>query len=173
MKKVFINVTNHDLTEDQIADIKSRGDWEIVDLPDDLRAIWSRIPATMSVGALRWYLYPLDSWLYSIILNSDVVVILVHGETTAVYRLVSDIERTKLLHCDILAVAATTERQSIEVAKEDGYVEKRSVFVHRGFRSYYEREIRGWDYVICDGCGMDAPATHNGQKCPDCGGTYQ
>ncbi len=135
MKKVFLNVSNHILTPDQLSEVNKLG-MEVMELPDNVKQAWSNVtPSNIN----RVIDLVIDST--NIILSTDeslgctsdedyfIEGVLVAGHPGAVYQLCS-----KLMADGIKCFYAHTERQSIE-REVNGEVIKTSVFKHKGFFS--------------------------------------
>lgn len=127
----LINVTNHTLNQEQIEDAKRLGVTEFIELPDNLKAIWSNIPADEDIKGVDKHLKPLIEFLANEIKKDDLV--LVQGEHTATFLTINYV-----YNLFGKAVAATSKREVIEVINEDGSVSKKSIFKHVRFRFYFE-----------------------------------
>ena len=147
-KKIFINITNHTLTEEQRVDaIKRYGITEFLELPSELKARYGQVPAGEDEEVL-WDLaedirdwvnasHPeAHKWAKCLPPYKDVgddkcpLVVLLQGELGVVGRLL------RLLgEQGIPCVYATTRRESVETVQQDGSVVKTNVFKHAGFRN--------------------------------------
>jgi len=124
--KKLVNVTNHNLSDDQLADAKKNLFLEeVMELPLELKKLWANIPTD---DTIEEHLVPLEEWLEVNTSRKDILV--VQGETGATYQLVSFLQLI-----DRTVVHATTTRESVETVV-DGKTIKRSVFKHCMFRQY-------------------------------------
>lgn len=124
MKKIFLNVSNHALTADQINEVMNLG-MEVMELPENVKLAWANIdPHTIDEVVKKLIIGTIDVEEKNAIKISSA---LVAGHPGAVHQVVSAYEAL-----GIIPVYAHTERESIE--KEiDGKVIKSSIFKHRGF----------------------------------------
>lgn len=130
MKK-FFNVTSHVLTEEQrVAAADKYSSAEFVELPANLKTLWGNVPPEVDVRGVAEHLAPLLNWLLHNCEEGDVV--LAAGEYTAVA-----ITAAVIAEVGGKTVQATTKRESVEVASEDGSVVKQSVFRHVAFRDVF------------------------------------
>jgi len=132
-RKMFL-VFSHQLTDEQKKDAeKEFGVKEFVELPNELKQIWSQIDPDYDICALREEVtVPIFNFIERNAEEEDIV--LVQGDVGACYELVRYLEDEDL---DIAVVYATTERDSKEIAQPDGTVKKVSVFKHVRFRRYF------------------------------------
>ena len=120
MSRVLLNITNHELTEEQ------KKGWErIINLPENLKKLWSSIPPDFDCEQVKHYLTPLLDWISE---NKDSS-ILVAGDFCA-FKIVLE----HAIAQNIEVFQATTKRETVEVKNPDGTVVKRSVFKHVKFR---------------------------------------
>lgn len=124
--KRFFNVTNHDLTESQIADAKSALQAEeIVNLPEELKKIWGQVPP-VDTNEVKVRLQPVLDWLEQQVSVGDFC--MVAGSRTAVAFV--DLQ----IRSKAAAVESCTERKVQEVQNPDGTVSKTAIFEHIRFR---------------------------------------
>lgn len=104
----------------QLEEIHAKG-YDLVELPDDLKARWAQMdPET--------YARTCNDVVEYAELNGINAMHLA-GFPPAVVLICMDIDRIPLYY-------AYSERVSIENVKEDGSVEKRNIFKHKGFYRY-------------------------------------
>ena len=116
----LLNVSNHVMGLEQIKELEEKG-YIIVELPEDLKSRWSQMdPET--------YARTCNDVVEYAELNGINAMHLA-GFPPAVVLICMDIDRIPLYY-------AYSERVSIENVKEDGSVEKRNVFKHKGFFRY-------------------------------------
>jgi len=119
--KVLLNLTNHNLTNEQMES------WdEVRNLPDNLKKLWSNIPPEFNCQQVKEHLKPIFEWIDN---NSKNAVILTAGDFCAVLLVLQHAIKT-----NIKVVQSTTKRESVEMKNEDGTVIKKSVFKHVQFR---------------------------------------
>jgi CRISPR-associated DxTHG motif protein len=119
----LFNVTNHQLTADQIEDARQRWDIvDVVDLDEELKAVWANI----EVGSAASLIFD-RLWQRST--HADVIV--VQGEYGATFTLVS-----MLRTAGRRVVYASTAREVTECQEPDGSVTTVHRFRHRGFLEY-------------------------------------
>ena len=129
MKRKVYLLLNHQPTEEQLEDLERvYGTFEIVEPNSKIKTFWSNIDPEMS-GLER------DDKALEIV--DDVVKkkadsVWIQGESVMVYKVVKRLE-----YKNIPAFASTTKREAIEVRKEDGSIEKKSVFKHCRFVNYF------------------------------------
>jgi hypothetical protein len=123
---------NHQLTENQIAELASDFGMEtIVYPPEDLSAMWSNVPTEKSL-APAWF-EPFTRWL-SAAEQGDLAII--QGEFGAAFTLTD-----YALRRGLIPVHAVTRRVSREV-REGEVVRKNYIFEHVCFRPYrYYRDL--------------------------------
>lgn len=117
----FLNITNHQLTNEQLDEIKRSG-YEIVELPEDLKTTWGQLNVDNWAGVCN------DIWNF--IVKNNVDTALVAGYAPAMYDISYNMDRAGLT-----PVYADTARESVETKMEDGSVRKTAVFKHKGFYS--------------------------------------
>ena len=124
--KRFLNCTNHPLSDAQTQDLKKHwGVVEIVNLPENLKALWSQIdPEYSNLDIALKVVKP----IYEFAKSQDINIAMIMGELSASYRLIQSLKR------DVVIVVATSKRVSQEVTQEDGNVRKVNVFKHIMFR---------------------------------------
>lgn len=124
--KRFFNVTNHNMTESQIADAKSALQAEeIVNLPEELKKIWGQVPP-VDTNEVKVRLQPVLDWLEQQVSVGDFC--MVAGSRTAVAFV--DLR----IRSKATAVESCTERKVQEVQNPDGTVSKTAIFEHIRFR---------------------------------------
>lgn len=124
--KRFFNVTNHNMTESQIADAKSALQAEeIVNLPEELKKIWGQVPP-VDTNEVKVRLQPVLDWLEQQVSVGDFC--MVAGSRTAVAFV--DLQ----IRSKATAVESCTERKVQEVQNPDGTVSKTAIFEHIRFR---------------------------------------
>lgn len=119
---MFINLSNHiseKWSEKQLEAAKKYG--EIIDIG---------FPAVDPMGDSD-YIDELVEEYYSKLAEYDNPVVMVQGEFTFTYRMIQ-----RLKKAGIKVVASCSERRSVEVVKENGQVERNSVFEFVRFREY-------------------------------------
>ena len=117
-------ILNHDLTPEQLTELRNPGG-QIVVLPPELRPLWGQVPAEGSYGEVKQHLLPVLDWLYAI--KADTVVC--QGDFTAFAVLLRTCEEHS-----ISLLVATSRRDSVEETLPDGSVVKKNVFRHVQFR---------------------------------------
>lgn len=119
--KNLLNCSNHVLGMDQLAELQNKG-YDVIELSDDLKKQWSQLNPEN---------YPLvcNSIVEFMEANSCTAIHLA-GFPAAVNLLCLDLQPS------VLVLYAYSERASIEVTKEDGSVEKKNIFKHKGFFPY-------------------------------------
>ena len=135
MKKIFLNVSNHNMTADQIAEITKYG-MEVMELPENIKVAWGQLDPTSIPYIVN------DIWNYVNLIQSQKAVItglvkepvkieaaLVAGQPGAVYQLTQN-----LIKMYIKVFYAHTKRVSVE-KEVNGEVVKTNVFKHEGFYS--------------------------------------
>lgn len=117
----FLNITNHQLTAAQTAEITLAG-YEVMDLPEDLKEQWGQL------NTENWQDICHKIWQFIVTNNIDTA--LVAGYAPAMYDIAYNMDRAGLT-----PVYADTARESVETKMEDGSVRKTAVFKHKGFYS--------------------------------------
>lgn len=121
-------IFNHQATHRQEEDARaSLGIERIVDLPPDLKDLWSQIPSDLH--EIMGYLEPVKNWLKSYARENDYV--LIQGDFGACYLMVNFAFVTGLI-----PIYSTTEREAAEEYRKDGTVNLVHQFRHRIFRKY-------------------------------------
>ncbi len=119
---------NHKITEVQMADARrSLGVDRIVEMPQELAALWSQIPPDLD--AIEPFLEPVRSWLAANASPGDYA--LIQGDFGACYLMV-----TFAFTRGLVPVYSTTTREAVENHHPDGTVELAHRFRHRLFRRY-------------------------------------
>lgn len=125
MKKVFLNVSNHNMTADQIAEVVKYG-MEVMELPENIKTTWGQLDPTSIPYIVN------DIWSYVTGLMKESVKIeaaLVAGQPGAVYQLTQNLVKE-----GIKVFYAHTKRVSVE-KEVNGEIVKTNVFKHEGFYS--------------------------------------
>ena len=124
----MILLFSHKLTEKQTQEAQEFFEVkEFLSLPQELQAIWSRIPADDE--NIIPLLAPIKEFLSLHAKRSDTV--LIQGDFGAVYHLVNYAKEL-----NIKPLYATTQRRTQEYINEKGENVKKSIFEHRRFREY-------------------------------------
>ena len=123
----FLNISNHNLSEEQVAELKSYGVQEIIELPNCFKTDWAQLnPANYKqiCEELKIFMRENDIW------DAHLA-----GFPAAVNYLCLKPLRGQSFYF------AFSERQSKEEVLPDGSVKKTNLFVHRGFFPYEQN----WD----------------------------
>lgn len=118
----FLNISNHNLTVDQLAEIDQKG-WEAVELPEDLKKAWGSCNPSN-------YQEIVNDIVHYMIVNNINSALLAGYSPAVVYACMEYACRTCMFYF------AHTERKSVETVQEDGSVVKTNVFKHAGFYQY-------------------------------------
>lgn len=130
MKRSLFLIFNHTLTEEQEQDAKrSLGVSRIVDMPSEIKSIWSNIPPDSP--AIKNHIKPVIAWLNNRAQEGDYA--LVQGDFGACYLVVR-----QCFENGIIPVYSTTERVVIETPMPDGTINMNHRFKHCIFRRYGE-----------------------------------
>jgi len=131
MKNTFFNITNHNLTKEQVKDLEENHQvGEIINLPDDLKQLWGQIPADKDSKELkREIVEPIANWVLQEVKSDAGAIAMVMGEMTVAYSLIKE-----LGEYGVNIVVATSKRESKEVLQEDGSIRKVNIFKHVMFR---------------------------------------
>lgn len=128
MKKCFV-VLNHRPSEDQLKELRDKFKaTEMIELPNELKRIWGQIPPEGSTYPSD-HLTPITDWIKKQARTGDILWF--QGEVASCMIL-----RNYAREWSLLPLHATSKRESVEVVKPDGSVEKRSIFKHVNFRLY-------------------------------------
>ena len=120
MKKM-LNVSNHTLGLNQLKELEEKG-YVVMELSEDLKKQWSQLTPTN---------YPeVCNAVIQFAEDNQCEAMHLAGFPAAVTLICVD------CHPDYPLYYAYSERESIEVEKEDGTVEKKNVFKHKGFYRY-------------------------------------
>ena len=120
MKKL-LNVSNHILGMNQLKELEERG-YVVIEMPEDLKFKWAQLAPTN---------YPeVCNEVIQFAEDNQCEAMHLAGFPPAVSLICLDINK------DYPLFYAYSERESIEVTKEDGTVEKKNVFRHKGFFRY-------------------------------------
>ena len=126
LKKLLV-LFSHKLTAEQVKDASDNLNIEeIIYLPEELQKIWSNVnPYEDSKKSLQ----NIFNFIRTTLKQDDFA--LIQGEWGFVYDTINFCKSI-----DITPIYATTERIAKEIAKENGVVEKISVFKHVKFKKY-------------------------------------
>ena len=127
MGERFLNISNHELTQVQIEELKSYGVQEIIELPNCFKTDWSQLTPDnyrQICEELKIFMKENDIW------DAHLA-----GFPAAVNYLCLKPVRGQSFYF------AFSERQSKEETLPDGSVKKTNVFVHKGFFPYEQN----WD----------------------------
>ena len=138
LQKRLINITNHTLIDSQILDAKSALKvTEIVNLPEDLKKIWSQVPANISTEQVKTHIKPILQWLHELCYCDE------HHMANYDYfnYIICAGSRSACCYIDFFAynkgcavVESCTERKSVEKIMPDGTVTKTAIFEHLQWR---------------------------------------
>ena len=142
----FINVTNHELTAEQINDAPNTfPDFDspeveyinFVELPKDLKKTWSCVP-TQNQDSNRTIFNDIAKKITDFIIDKaskdeSYTTVLIQGDLGMVLECLKLIKEWDVDY-KIACYYATTERQSVEQINENGEIIKTSVFKHAGYR---------------------------------------
>ncbi|MBW1741727.1 MAG: hypothetical protein JRJ42_11475 [Deltaproteobacteria bacterium] len=121
-------IFNHQITEIQEKDAReSLGVDRILDLPSDLKDLWSQIPSDLH--KIMGYLEPVKKWLKSHATKNDYV--LIQGDFGACYIIVNF-----AFEIGLIPIYSTTRRAAVEKHENDGSVKLIHQFNHQMFRKY-------------------------------------
>lgn len=123
-----INITNHELTKDQIVDLRATlgvQEEDILQLSDDLKQKFSNV----KIETYQRHLEEIINYAKRNLVSGDVAI--VQGQVGYTYRIVQEL---KLY--GVMCVFSFTDRVSTETQKEDGTIEKTNVFKHIQFIEY-------------------------------------
>lgn len=126
MIKTFI-LTNHNSSEDQIADLKNN--WAVSDvvvLPANLKDLWGAIPP--EIESVAEAVQPVIEWLSANCSRNDLV--WVQGEWGATFEVLRWCSQNS-----VCAIYSTTKRVATEVKTDKGTV-MTHVFKHVRFRKF-------------------------------------
>lgn len=119
---------SHKLTPEQLADAQQNlRVSDIRYLPPELQTLWSQVPP--DPDSLSDYAAPLRLWLRDTAATGDFV--LIQGDFGLTFLMVNFAQSLNLT-----PIYATTRRESREVKRENGKIEKTLVFEHVRFREY-------------------------------------
>lgn len=121
MAKIFLNVSNHTLTKDQLEEIQTKG-FSVMELEENLKRAWG------SMNPSNWR--ETCNEVINVVIDMDITIetSLIAGYTPAVVYLTNELNRY-----GTTPLYAHTDRVSVEKANEDGTVTKTNVFKHTGF----------------------------------------
>ena len=125
-------ILNHPLSPEQIEDLSRAwgvGSDAIISLPPELKQLWANIPPEADDVQVCMHVQPIINWARSKdigLLPGDLIII--GGELVATLAVMTGMDN------DILAVCATTRRESAEKTMPDGSIQKTNVFRHVRFR---------------------------------------
>jgi hypothetical protein len=127
-QKVLLLLFNHTITDLQAKDAReSLGVQKIIEMPHDIKAIWSNIPPDME--SLCDYLEPVKTWLAMSAHPGDYV--LIQGDFGATYLAVRFAFKQGLI-----PVYSTTHRKAEEEPQPEGSIRLVHRFRHCMFRLY-------------------------------------
>jgi hypothetical protein len=130
MSNTLFLIFNHQITPQQTEDARrSLNIREIIQMPDDIKAIWGNVPPHLS--QIRAYLDPVKTWLASQAEKGDYA--LIQGDFGACY-LMANFAFEK----DLIPVYSTTRREAADEYQADGSVKMVHQFKHQIFRKYGE-----------------------------------
>ena len=121
MKKI-LNVSNHQLTNEQVAELRNKWEVEVMELPEGLKQMWSNLTPDnykMVSNAIKGFAFDEEN---------EIVMLHVAGFPAAVNYLCNEYPGTCLY--------AYSERVSVDVPQDDGSIKKVSQFKHKGFYRY-------------------------------------
>lgn len=120
MVRYFLNISNHNLTPDQLVELSRLG-FDVKELPADLKARWAQCdPSTYRELVKDIAQYMEDNGISAAHLA---------GYALAVVAMV-------MSHPEMDFYAAHSVRESVEETLPDGSVVKKNVFKHQGFYQY-------------------------------------
>ena len=123
MKKL-LNVSNHVLGLNQLQELETMG-YVVVELSDELKKQW---------GQLKPDNYPqICNSVIQYAEDNNCEALHVAGFAPAVNLICLDCPDTSIFY-------AYSEREVVEVPKEDGTVEKKAIFKHKGFFRYITKK---------------------------------
>ena len=124
MAKLFLNVSNHALTKDQLEEIQVKG-FSVMELEEDMKKAWG------SMNPSNWR-ETCDQVIRVVLtyddLDTTIETALVAGYTPAVVYLTNELSKY-----GTTPLYAHTDRVSVEKTNEDGTVTKTNIFKHSGF----------------------------------------
>lgn len=127
MSDLFL-IFNHEITSLQEEDARENlGVNRIVDLPPDLKKLWSQVPPDLP--EIFSYLEPVKEWLSRHAKQKDFV--LIQGDFGACFIMVRFAFEKRLV-----PVYSTTRRDAAEGYGESGTIKMTHQFQHRIFRKY-------------------------------------
>ena len=126
-RKIFINATNHALTQAQLQDVAEKG-FEVMELTAGLKAYWGACTASNWKIIYEEFIAFVDGLAME--KGGADIAAMIAGYAPLVYNCVADmtIDGHKALYAD-------SKRESVEKTMEDGSVVKSNVFRHSGFYS--------------------------------------
>jgi aspartokinase len=129
MKRVYI-LLNHKPTERQLADLAlfAGEEIEVVEPKQEVKDIWADISPEFD----EYCRYNIAKFILKDILEKNIDFVWVQGENVTVYHLVELLKKK-----EIIAIAATTKRKTIEEQLADGTTKKTSIFEHCRFVLYW------------------------------------
>lgn len=121
-------IFNHEITPRQKEDTYiSLGVKHIIELPKDLKVIWSSVPPDLH--SIEGYLEPVKTWLLSKAGKGDYT--LIQGDFGACFILVN-----LAFKLGLIPIYSTTNREAVETYNNDGSVKLVHQFRHQLFRRY-------------------------------------
>jgi len=118
---------SHELTDQQIKDARKKlGINSFVDLPEELKDRWTKIPA--GLPTIKEYLMPVIEWIKQYSEPNDYI--LIQGDFGATYYVIRYAFKN-----DLFPVYSTTKRISKESRNKDTIITEK-VFKHVRYRKY-------------------------------------
>ena len=128
MERKALVVMNHELTEDQINDLKrTYGVEKIMYLPQDLKNLISQVPPELE--EIKYYIRPILEYLDENLDVGDLIVL--QGESGVTYLIAN-----YAYQCGFVPVYSTTKREVVEEKLDNGKVHITRTFKHVRFRRY-------------------------------------
>lgn len=138
--RVFINLSNHNLTKEQDLEVLSVGATQ-VEVPEEIKKEWGSI-TPMRIGAIvdkfmKFY-HNVRKDMSEDGTGYKYIIVHIAGQSGAVYSILNALALYGLTdEVKVYPVYSFTERESVEEVQVDGSVIKKSVFKHKGFFMYY------------------------------------
>lgn len=125
---------SHKLTKTQEKEAgEELGASDIRYLPDHLQKLWSNVPP--NIDDLAEYISPVCNWLRERINTGDYI--LIQGDYGATFYMVQ-----WAFHHDCISLYAATERKVQTEKSNNGEVEVRRIFEHKGFKKYQQLNLK-------------------------------
>jgi len=130
MERKALVVINHELTENQINDLKrTYGVEKIMYLPQDLKNLISQVPPELE--EIKYYIRPILEYLDENLDVGDLIVL--QGEPGVTYLIANYAYQS-----GFVPVYSTTKREVVEEKLDNGKVHITRTFKHVRFRKYGE-----------------------------------